>query len=470
MPNPNTFAYIALLGWPLIALILFLSLRASSAAFCCLLLPQLFLPVQAQIKIEFLPPIDKVMVGNLVLLGGCLIFATPSRQKYFGTTLSLVLLYCLSPLVTGFFNSSPAGAGVVYIPGVGLYDACSAIRDQTIGLIPFFVGYRYFRSEAQVREFLSFFVAAVSLYSLLLLFEVRFSPQLHYWFYGYYPSEFVQEVRDGGFRPMAFMGHGLTAASLVANAAIAAATIARFRSGPKHRLNHKGIFLYLNFVLLVSKSLAATVYSTVLGSAVLFLKPRNVTLLACLLAVASLTYPALRIVEVFPTGVAVDLARQVSNDRARSLEYRFANEEVLLDRANQQPLYGWGRYGRNRVFDPDTGKDLAVTDGLWIITFGQYGWLGFIGQFGLLSLGIFRALQAGRRLSGDISFLLAGLAATLAAIMINLIPNASLLPSTWMIAGCAIGLSEAILLTVGPSLASRQQGKQLKPEVFESHQ
>ena len=30
------------------------------------------------------------------------------------------------------------------------------------------------------------------------------SPQLHYWFYGYYPSDFNQYMRDGGFRPMVF--------------------------------------------------------------------------------------------------------------------------------------------------------------------------------------------------------------------------------------------------------------------------
>jgi hypothetical protein len=366
-------------------------------------------------------------------------------------------------VVTGLFNGDAITVGSVYLPGSGLYDSLSAARDQIIALIPFFIGYRYFSSEAHVKDFLYFLVAVVVGYSVLLLFEVRFSPQLHYWVYGYYPSQFAQTIRDGGFRPMAFMGHGLTAAFLVANAAIAAATIARLQTESKSSLNHtesksgfnhKPAFVYLNVVLLISKSLAATVYSMALGSTVLFLKAWTTIRIACLLASVALIYPALRMADLFPTTLAVDLASQISDARAESLAFRFANEDSLLERAKERSLYGWGRYGRNRVFDVDTGKDLTVTDGLWIITFGQYGWLGFIGQFGLLSLGIFRAAQAASRSTRDVKVLLAGLATTLAITMINLIPNAALLPWTWMIAGCAVGLSEAIL-TKGSSVLNR---------------
>jgi hypothetical protein len=63
-------------------------------------------------------------------------------------------------------------------------------------------------------------------------------------------------------------------------------------------------------------------------------------------------------------------------DRAASLEHRLEAENLLTQKALEQPYFGWGRWNRNRVIDPDTGKDLAVTDGLWVIVLGTTGWVG----------------------------------------------------------------------------------------------
>ena len=49
-----------------------------------------------------------------------------------------------------------------------------------------------------------------------------------------------------------------------------------------------------------------------------------------------------------------------------------------------------------RVYDSDTRRDISVTDGHWIITLGQAGLLGFIAEFGLLTLPIFRRAFARR--------------------------------------------------------------------------
>jgi hypothetical protein len=38
-------------------------------------------------------------------------------------------------------------------------------------------------------------------------------------------------------------------------------------------------------------------------------------------------------------------------------------------------LFGWGGFGRNRVFD-EYGKDFSITDSLWIIAFGINGAFG----------------------------------------------------------------------------------------------
>ena len=65
-----------------------------------------------------------------------------------------------------------------------------------------------------------------------------------------------------------------------------------------------------------------------------------------------------------------------SPERAESLGFRFSCEECLpIQKAMQQPTWGWGGWGGNRVIGPD-GRDQAPTDGMWIIYLGCYGFFG----------------------------------------------------------------------------------------------
>src|SRR5258708_11362367 len=108
-------------------------------------------------------------------------------------------------------------------------------------------------------------------------------------------------------------------------------------------------------------------------------------------------------------------------------------------------MFGWGRFGRNRIYDEDTGKDLSITDGTWIITMGQFGFFGFLAEFGLLSLAVVRATSALKytQTAHDQVFL-AALALILAINMIDLLPNSSLSPWTWLLAGALLGRAEAL--------------------------
>ena len=60
-----------------------------------------------------------------------------------------------------------------------------------------------------------------------------------------------------------------------------------------------------------------------------------------------------------------DLVRMVVNQtRADSLLFRLVNEDMLAAKALQRPLFGWGGWGRNRVFDEE-GRDLY--DHRWVL-------------------------------------------------------------------------------------------------------
>jgi hypothetical protein len=86
------------------------------------------------------------------------------------------------------------------------------------------------------------------------------------------------------------------------------------------------------------------------------------------------------------------VSRHVSPDRAESLEFRFENEDILVEKALQRPIFGWGGWGRARVYDEE-GKDISTTDGLWVITLGNYGFYGLVSLTAALLLPMFLLLS-----------------------------------------------------------------------------
>ena len=443
-------ALAALLMWPVICLCIFASSRSFSRAMIWSVLgAQLLLPVAASIKFQMVPQIDKASVANFSALVCCIIFA---RGKFvgsfsrFGLVEFLLLLNVVSPIITSQLNTDNVVIGGRFLPGVGLYDAISAAQAAIIALIPFLLGRRFLRTADDCRDILVILAIAGLFYSIPLLFEIRFSPQLHNWVYGYYPTDFVQAVREGGFRPMVFMGHGLLAAFFLMTSFLAATTL--WRSGVVFGAFRSSIAApCLGIVLFLCKSLGALIYGLVGGLLVLFTKPKTQVRVATLLVTIALAYPLLRSFDLVPTKLIVEMAELIDAERAGSLNYRFENEDILLRRAFERPLFGWGRYGRSRIYDEDSGKDVSVTDGRWVIDIGQFGLIGFLAEFGLLSICIFRAasaLRLARSAREQLAF--AALALLVSLNILDLLPNSGLIPWTWLTAGALLGRAETLIL------------------------
>jgi hypothetical protein len=85
------------------------------------------------------------------------------------------------------------------------------------------------------------------------------------------------------------------------------------------------------------------------------------------------------------------VAEKFSAERAQSLQFRFDNETMLVEKALAGTFFGWGGWNRSRVFDQD-GRDLSVTDGLWIITLGTKGIYGLILLTLVISLPVYMLL------------------------------------------------------------------------------
>jgi hypothetical protein len=456
----NLFTILALSFWPLISALFFLILSFRSAVIWTVLGAQLLLPVGASIKFDMIPVFDKSTIPSLCILAGSFLTGLKRvRTRRFGLTELLLVGFVLGPIITSELNGDTLVYGDRIVAGVGLYDAISAAEFALISLIPFFIGRRYFRDGEANTVLLRNLVLAMACYSLPLLFEVRFSPQLHYWLYGYYPSDFIQAVRSGEFRPMAFMGHGLIAARFVLLAFIA--SVGLWTISTEAKLMFGRLSGWLAMMVYFCRTLSAIIYSAAFAPLIIYARPKLQVRVAALLALLALLYPALRSLDIFPTKLLLEATSSISEDRAGSLKVRFDNEDQLLARAFERPFFGWGRYGRSRVYDENSGVDTSVTDGEWIITFGQFGLFGFIAQFGLLSMGIFRSTKALARTS-DLrdQRLLSTLTVMMTITLVDLLPNSGLEPWSWLMCGALVGRTDALL---SPRASNAKVGQSLAP-------
>ena len=83
--------------------------------------------------------------------------------------------------------------------------------------------------------------------------------------------------------------------------------------------------------------------------------------------------------------------KDVGFSGAQSLAMRFDNETLLIQHTQEKQLWGWGSFGRNRKYDPDSGRDITVTDGEWGIHYSVRGGIGVVSWFWMMALPVFWA-------------------------------------------------------------------------------
>lgn len=438
---PNTVAYIALLVWPLITFTIFAVMRPAQAVVLSLLAGYLLLPVKTAFDFPGIPALDKTTVANLSTYVAALVYTKGKSMKFPREwwLISLIIIYLLTPIFTTITNRDSLSYGSLFLPGLSSYDAFSASAYKAIGLLPFLLGYNLLRTAGSQHELLKAFVGAVLAYSLLMLIEIRLSPQLHTWVYGFFPHSFSQQMRNDGFRPVVFLGHGLLVAIFTAMGITITAYFAR-RRALIFGLPAWLWLIYLFLVIVLCKSLGALIFSIFAAVFAIALKGRSLQIVCGLSAVIVLTYPALRGADMVPVQRIADYTAQYSEERSSSFQTRINNENQLLKRANERPLFGWGGYGRNRVYDQNTGIDISITDGTWIIVVGTSGWLGYLAAFGILCFPIIQMslLKKGVNQGQKI------IALCLVVNLLDLLPNSSLGPLTWLMAGAVMPLVQPV--------------------------
>src|SRR5262245_21651783 len=139
-PDANWFAFVALLAWPAVALLFFQARPINKALTWTILGGYLLLPVGTSIKFEGIPAFDKSSLPSLAALVGCILIARRSPRLFHGFGLAEVLILTLvvGPFITSALNGDTITIGERVLPGVGAYDALSAVASQLIFLLPFF--------------------------------------------------------------------------------------------------------------------------------------------------------------------------------------------------------------------------------------------------------------------------------------------------------------------------------------------
>jgi hypothetical protein len=442
---------LVLLCWPLVVLYFYKRYDLATALILSIVLGYLFLPHGSGIDLPVLPQFDKVSIPSFAVLviSAMMLSQTGGSGPLTDTVRpgllpkSPLVLFLLFLIVGGAFMTAVLNRDVISLPtrnlrGLSFYDAFSATMIAMVSAIPMLMGRKYLSTPDAHRKLLTVLAISGLVYAFLSLYEIRMSPQLAKDFYGLTNARWRQHLRGGGFRPTVFLEHGLWLGIYLTCAAISAITLVRAgKAGQKsHYIWIVGILVA---TILMSKTLGALLIVLMLIPIVLFVSVRSQLLVAASISAVVLLYPVLRSADWIPVEKATELAASISAERAGSLNFRFENEDALLDKAMERPYFGWGGWGRSLIRD-DAGSKISVSDGRWVIAFGIGGFVRYIGEFGLLTLPIIALAWRRRKL--DITLATSGLCLVLVANQIDLIPNATLTPITWLVTGALVGRLE----------------------------
>ncbi len=443
----NLIAFVALLAWIPLTLMLFMAVRPPVAAVLSIIGAEMLLPVGTGLDLPAGILFDKGFVGCMGALLGYAFFA-PQRLSWARPGRGpdwFVIALLVGALGTHFANQDPLFYGPTILPPMRPIDLIGTVtRIITDWWLPYFIGRATIRSTRDLKTVALVLAGAGLLYTLPILLELRLSPQLHRWVYGYHQHTFGQTLRAGGYRPMVFMYHGLNLTLFLLFTGLAASMLVRARVqlfGFPAALS-VGV---ITVVLFLCRSLATQVYACLMLPAALFLPARTQLLAAVLLASILIGYPFIRTAGLVPLDEIASTASLYDENRANSLRFRVEHEDQLIEKFSQRPLFGWGTYARNGIWNLRSGRLESVFDGAWLIVLGQRGLVGYLAIYGMLLWPVFHAWRSRRFAPRRIQLLTGGFSLIVVTAMLDTVPNsAGTSPYVTFLAGVLAMVTRAV--------------------------
>ncbi|MEL6184825.1 MAG: hypothetical protein AAFU79_09390 [Myxococcota bacterium] len=465
-------ALLAFIVFPFVVYAQFTRMSGTKATAVALMLATLYLPAgEALINLPVLPPMGRESFGTVFALIFLLTFhrkrfmsAKPGRGLEF-YALMLMIPYLMTwktnpePLVYGF-KAVPGYGARVFIPPLTFGDVRGYwLEEFAYVLIPFIVGRAMFRTRNEVVTLLNVIVAFGVTYIPLMLLELRMSPQIHTWVYGYFPHpDFTQTIRWGGYRAQVFFEHGLVLARFMLVLFLANAALYLGNEKKAWRFTPRELIPFLFVVSILGKSMGAIIFLFAFSGLIFFVSLGMQTRVLALVALLICAYPYGRSTGALDMTPVVEYVQARYPQRAESLLTRVNNERALSKRGREKFWYGWGGWSRSHVWDVEHGIDTSVTDGYWIIRFGRYGVFGLILPFLLLLGPVFllwwRRKKIKRREDLAMMCVMAGICTLYA---LENLPNAVSTGMPWLMAGATTGFLTTLTNPKAAAVAHRYE-------------
>lgn len=418
----------------------------------------MFLPELVAFDAPLIPPLSKYEISGLMGLAGAGLLER--RRLVASKPLRGVDIFFLV-IVAGNVGTLMSNQDVLTYGDYGYYQGivvrepkvlsghrasdvlAFSVRDALSTYVPFLLGRSMFRTTKDSEIVFKGIVIIAIIYAPCCLLEARISPQIHKAVYGYMPTGAAGVVRGDGFKPVVFQNSGLSVATYLFCSVCSCAILL------KRKIKVLGMSAAVPLVLIwitlaLSHNMAALLYTLVAVPVLFVSRGRLGITTGVVFAVLVLVYPPVRATEAVDVYALVDWIAQYSPERADSLYVRFANEDILYERASDRVLFGWGGYGRNRVYN-EKGLDISLTDGEWIMRVGARGIVGFIGMFGLLLTPLFLAQLRASKMSPTGRQSVDALAIILALMVVDLLPNSLFTKLPLFFGGILAGLSKGMV-------------------------
>lgn len=363
------FATIVLWAWLPIVMLMFRDLRGHRAMSVGYVVAWLFLPT-LEIPFRGVPDYDKLSATSLGIGIASLLFDSNLwlRFKPRIWDLSLIVLI-LWPIASASANN------------LGARHAISGVLTHLVRWgAPYLLGRLYFDTFEKLSYFARTIFLGGVVYIPFCLVEMRMSPQFSNWVYGI-QQRVGMAIRYGGWRPSVFLDNGLELGMWMT-----AATLTGFGlwfSGGMRQRKFLGVreayCLGLLFIVtILCKATGALVLLMASAGTLVAIRSFNFRWVVLGLTAIPALYISVRTTDTQSAMALVPIARSMfGEDRAQSLEFRFINENMLVERASEQFFVGWGGWGRNLVHD-EWGNIATIPDGLWVILFGEHGMVAVV--------------------------------------------------------------------------------------------
>ncbi len=344
---------LTMFGWIPFTLVLFMVMPPKRAVVWCFFMAWLFLPM-AGYQLTGMPDYTKMSASSAGVALGAVLFDQGRllRFRLRIVDVPIIMFTIVSPMASSISN------------GLGIYDGISEINGWLGSwTLPWFIGRVYLKTADDMRLVATAFVLGAFVYIPICLWEMRMAPTLHRNIYGFHQHSFAHAIRWGGFRPRGFMQSGLMTALFMCSGAVIALCLWRGRVPVKIFRTAVPMLLavpFLGLVAIFCKGTGAIVLMfAVVGCLYAGLILRTRLPLILFMAISPL-YILARANGIWDGTNMVEFIEGFSRERAHSLNFRFVNENVLIDKAAQRPIFGWGGWNRSAVYNEAGNKNQRV--------------------------------------------------------------------------------------------------------------